>query len=108
MQFLKITHQFTTVHSWKKIVYICVLYVYIYIYFFTIIDLKMTFKPIFKNIMNMHIKLQRSSEPDSFHVCTSLAKRVSPLAQNKHLLYTARHREAPKRVVKLPFQKLAP
>ena len=46
--------------------------------------------------------------PDSFHVCTSLAKRVSPLAQNKHLLYTARHREAPKRVVKLPFQKLAP
>lgn len=56
----------------------------------------------------MHTRRPDHLSPDSFHVCTSLAKRVSPLAQNKHLLYTARHREAPKRVVKLPFQKLAP
>lgn len=43
-----------------------------------------------------------------FMFAQALQKRVSPLAPNKHLFHTARHRETPRRVVKLPFQKLAP
>lgn len=44
---------------------------------FTDFFFKITFKPIFLKIMNMHIKLQKDHlSPDSFHVCTSI-KRVS-------------------------------